>query len=76
MRVAIIQALLLIGFQAWIIVDFIVMKGALIFTVPAVFPVVSAILALLGAKNIMLDEAMVQSAYRIRNAKRKRKRNG
>ena len=73
MRIAVIQALILLGFQIWIIVDFIALRGGLIFTVPAVFPVVAAILSILGAKNIMLDEAMVQSAYRIRNSRRKRK---
>lgn len=72
MRVAMLQAILLVAFQTWIVVDFISLKGALIFSIPSVFPAVASILTLLGVKNIMLDEAMVQSAYRIRSANRKR----
>ncbi|MBO5194109.1 MAG: DUF4293 family protein, partial [Bacteroidales bacterium] len=36
----------------------------------AVFPIVAAILDFLAARNIFLDEAMVQSASRLRKRKR------
>lgn len=70
MRVTIIAALLLIGFQAWIAVKFFQMKDEMVFSYTAVFPIVATILDFLAARNIFLDEAMVQSASRLRKRKR------
>ncbi|MDE5890018.1 MAG: DUF4293 family protein, partial [Bacteroidales bacterium] len=72
MRVCILAALLLVGFQIWIGADFFRYKDSMIFSFTAVFPIVAAILDVLAARAIALDEAMVQSAARLRG-KRKRK---
>lgn len=70
MRLCVIAALLLIGFQAWIAVKFFQMKDEMIFSFTAVFPIVAAILDILAARNIFLDEAMVQSASRLRKRRK------
>ena len=71
MRVAVIAAILLIAFQAWLGADYLAhRKDDIVFSFTAVFPLIAAILDLLAAKNIALDEAMVQSASRLRSSKR------
>lgn len=81
MRVAMLSAILLVFFQIWLGVGFarfqlgIGMKetGArMIFSFTAIFPVIAAILNMLAARNIALDEAMVQSAYRLRKSKHRK----
>lgn len=73
-RVCILAALLLLGFQIWIGADYFRYNDSIVFSFTAVFPIVAAILDVLAAKAIALDEAMVQSASRLRSSKR-RKRN-
>jgi len=73
MRVCVLAALLLIGFQIWIGVDFFRYRNEMIFSFTAVFPIVAAILDILAARAIAMDEAMVQSASRLRSSRRKRK---
>jgi hypothetical protein len=77
MRVAILSALLLFGFQIWIGVDFVryqLIQDSMIYLVPSIFPLVAGILNVIAARNIMLDEAMVQSvAIRQELSKRRRK---
>ena len=70
MRTAVLAALVSIGLQAWLAVDFFATKGEVIFTVAAVFPVVAAIFDFLAARNILADEMMVRSASRLRGRKR------
>ena len=72
MRVCILAALLLTGFQIWIGVDFFRYRNDMVFSFTAVFPVVAAILDLLAARAIALDEAMVQSASRLRGPRKRR----
>ena len=77
MRVAMLSAILLVFFQIWLGVGFARFQlgigmeetGArMIFSFTAIFPVIAAILNMLAARNIALDEAMVQSAYRLRKS--------
>ncbi len=81
MWLVIFNALVLVGFQVLIVFDiikfnrFVTAESIEVYKVAyvtSVFPVVVSILNFLAAKNIMLDEAMVQSASRLRSA-RKRK---
>lgn len=72
MRVAILAALLSLGFQIWLGVDFVRMRNEMTFSFTAVFPVVCVILNVLAARAIMMDEAMVQTASRLRDYKRKK----
>lgn len=61
MRVCVIAAFLLVGFQGWLAYDFFTLRNDMVFSITAIFPIIAAILNLLAAKNIMLDEAMVIS---------------
>ena len=73
MRVATVAALILLAFQIWIIVDVVRGWNEMVFSVTALFPLVAMVLDILAARNIMLHEAMVQSASRLRASKRRRK---
>lgn len=72
MRTATVSALILLAFQAWIVVDVVRGWNDMVFSVTALFPLAAMVLDILAARNIMLDEAMVQSASRLRSSKRKR----
>lgn len=73
MRVAVIAGLLALGFEAWVAVDFFRYHNDLVFAISAVFPLVVAILDFMAARSIMLDEAMVQEASRLRGPRKKRR---
>ena len=73
MRTASLAAIILIGLQAWLVVDFITTHNDPVFHVTAVFPVVAAILDFLAARSILADEMLVRSADRLRAAKRNKK---
>ena len=73
MRTASLAAIILIGLQAWLVVDFITTHNDPVFHVTAVFPIVAAILDFLAARSILADEMLVRSADRLRAAKRKKK---
>ena len=72
MRVATASAILLLAFQCWIVVDFASLWNEMTFSVTALFPLVAAILDILAARSILLDEAMVQSSASLRASRRKR----
>ena len=77
MRLCIISAIVLVAFQIWIGVDYFfppegVIKDSMVYSFTAVFPVIAAILDILAARNIFLDEAMVQAASRLRSSRRAR----
>ena len=72
MRTASLAAIILIGLQAWLVVDFITTHNDPVFHVTAVFPIVAAILDFLAARSILADEMLVRSASRLRSAKRRR----
>lgn len=72
MRVATGAAILLLAFQCWIVVDLARNWNEMSFSVTAIFPLIAAILDIMAARSILLDEAMVQSSARLRASKRKR----
>lgn len=71
MRLSILEAIIMTAFQIWIGVDFFRMRHdpAFIFSFTAIFPLIAAILNVMAARRIAFDEAMVQSAYRLRDSK-------
>lgn len=71
MRTAVLSALIVLALQAWLVVDFIATHNERLFHVPAVFPIVVVILNFLAARSILGDELLVQSASRLRSAKKK-----
>ncbi len=70
-RTANLSSIITIAFQAWLVVDFIATHNDPLFHITAVFPIVSVILNVMGARGVMADELMVRSASRLRAAKRK-----
>ena len=72
MRVATASAILLLAFQCWIVVDFASLWNEMTFSVTALLPLLAAILDILAARRILLDEAMIPSSARLRASKRKR----
>ena len=73
MRTSTLSAIILLGLQGWLVVDFIRTHNTPVFSLTAVFPVVAAILDILAARSILGDELMVRNADRLRAAKRKKK---
>ena len=62
----------LLGFQIWIGIDFFTHRKEMIFSFTALFPLLSAFLDVLAARNIMLDEMMVQTYHRMKGGKKKK----
>lgn len=71
MRLCIINAIVLLAFQIWLGVDYFRNMKDMTYSFTAVFPVISAILNVLAAKNIFLDEVLVQTSSRLRSSRRK-----
>ena len=71
-RICIIDILLLLAYQIWILVYYFQFKSVYTFTVPTLFPLVCIILLLLAIRYIWRDESEV-IAYHIL---RKNKKNG
>ncbi len=71
MRIAMMNTLILFGFQCWIAYIFFTTKGAA-FSTTALFPLISMVLLLLAFRSIARDEALVQSADRLRNIRKKK----
>lgn len=74
-RLCIMQLLIQIGFQAWIVFEFFKLKVAYAFKIPALFPLVCIILLLLAIKYIWRDEAMmIANGYIVRGKKNRHNR--
>ena len=71
-RTAVLAALVTLGLQAWLVVDFVLSGNDPLFHVAAIFPLVAVILDVLAARGIWADELMVRSSDRLRSAKRKK----
>ena len=76
MRVTIISALLLIGFQIWLGVDFVkyqIIDGTMLYKLPSIFPIIAAILNIMAAHNTFKDESIARSMYIIENLEKQKK---
>ena len=71
-RTAVLAALVTLGLQAWLVVDFVLSGNDPLFHVAAIFPLVAVILDVLAARGIWADELMVRSSDRLRSAERKK----
>lgn len=65
-RIAVIACIMCFAFQGWLVFDYIRLHESLTFSWTALFPLAAAFLDFLGVRNILLDEAIVQSAHRLR----------
>ncbi len=71
MRVATIAALLSLGFQIWLAVDYFLAPDNIVFKFTAILPLIAAILDMLAVRGIAADQLMVESAGRLRKARRR-----
>ena len=71
---AVIAALLLIGFQIWIAIDYFNAPDGIVFKFTAIFPIIAAILDFMAVKGIYADYFMVESFSRLRSGKKNRRR--
>ena len=71
MRTAVLSALILLGLQIWIGVDYFGAEDKGAFGIATVLPAVAIILDILAARAILADELLVRSASRLRAAKKK-----
>ena len=71
MRLAVLSALVALGMQAWVAYLYFSFDGP-VFSWTAIFPLVICVSNLLAARGCFQDQLMVESAYRVRE---RRKRN-
>ena len=72
-RVCMLTALMLIGFQIWLGVDFLRYHKEMVFSLTMMFPIVSAILNIMAARSALVD-AMTLQAVKTTKKVRKNKR--
>lgn len=75
MRTCVLNALITLGLQIWLAVDYFTADDSLVFSFTAIFPLLCVILDSLAARGILADELMVRSASRLRASRRDRKKN-
>ena len=73
-RVAMIAALMAIGFQIWLIVDVIRFHGEMTFTLTAIFPFAAAVLDAMAAKRSLVDEMTISAVKSVRSSRKARRR--
>lgn len=71
-RVCTLTALMLIGFQIWLGIDFIRFRHDMVFSVTMLFPLAAAILDALAARSALVDAMAIQAAGKILKKNRKR----
>lgn len=70
-RVVVFTALVNLGFQAWLVLYFFQTRDIEIMSWTALFPLAATVLDFCAARNILLDEAIVFSANRLRSRRKK-----
>lgn len=70
-RVCILTALMLIGFQIWLGVDFLRFRTDMVFSISAIFPIVAAILNVLAARGALVEGMTLQTAEKVLKSKKK-----
>lgn len=71
-RVCILTALMLIGFQIWLAIDFIRYHNDMVFSITLLFPIVSAILNAIAARGNLVDEMTLQAVKSAKKARKKK----
>ena len=72
MRLSVLSAMVALGMQIWLVVLYFQAPDGIVFRWTAVFPLSVTILNMLAARGCYQDQLMVESAYRIRESRRKR----
>ena len=71
-RVSVIGALLMIGFQLWLGIDFLRYKEYMVFSVTMLFPLAEAFLNFISAHSAMVDGVTAQAAAKRKLPRKKR----
>lgn len=74
-RVCMLAALLALGFQIWLGIDFIRFRHDMVFNITGVFPIVCFILDVLAARAAMIDQLTLTAIGSTRKSRKKRRRN-
>ena len=72
-RVCILTALMLIGFQIWLGIDFLRFRHDMVFSISAIFPIVAAILNVLAARGALVEGMTLQTAEKVLKNRKKRR---
>ena len=70
-RVAMIAALMSMGFQIWLTVDIIRFFNEMTFHITALFPLASAVLNFMAAKRALVEEMTITAVKSMKSARRK-----
>ena len=70
-RVAMIAALMSMGFQIWLTVDIIRFVNEMTFHITALFPLAAAILNFMAAKRALVEEMTITAVKSLKSARRK-----
>ena len=73
MRLSVLSAIVALGMQAWLAWMYFTFKGP-VFSWTVILPLVICISNLLAARGCFQDQLMVESAYRVRERRRKRRK--
>lgn len=71
-RVCILTALMLLGFQIWLGIDFLGYRNEMVFSFTMIFPLVGAILNTMAARRALVDEMTLQAVRSVKKTKRRR----
>lgn len=74
-RVCMLAALLSLGFQIWMGIDFIRFRHDMVFNITGVFPIACVILDVLASRAAMVDQLTLTAIGSTRKARKKRGRN-
>ncbi len=70
-RVAMIAALMSVGFQIWLGVDILRFMDEMTFHITALFPLAAAVLNFMAAKRALVDEMTITAVKSMKSARRK-----
>ena len=70
-RVCMLTALMMIGFQIWVGVDFFRFHNEMVFSPTIVFPLVSAILQIMAARKALIDGMTLQAVKSLKKNRKK-----
>ena len=73
-RVCMLSALMLIGFQIWLGVDFFRFRNEMVFSFTMIFPLVSATLNIMAARSALVDAMTLQAVKTTKKVRKNRKR--
>lgn len=71
-RVCILTALMFLGFQIWLGIDFLRFRNDMVFSITLLFPLVSAALNIIAARGNLVDEMTLQAVKSAKKVRRKR----